>query len=244
MDRFGTFDMNNLRWDSFAMPLSSSIQTHVFNVYTQLTQMLLISSIACYLQITSTSYLINFLSSWSTLGMFGCMIAFWLTDEHRSHTNARLLLYGFALFKGFSLAPLIDLAIDVDPTIVLSALVSCGLLFGSLSLAVLYSPRPSQIYVTGLLLSSISTYFWLTLFNFFIGSEFLFTLELWLGLGMFSLYVIYDTQMMISKAQNGSKAYLSHALELYIDFIAMFVRILVLLLKKEDEKEEKKKKRK
>ncbi len=57
---------------------------------------------------------------------------------------------------------------------------------------------------------------------------------------MFLMYVVYDTQMMIEKAVLGSKDVAWDAMELFIDFVAIFVRICVILLKNKEKKSKKK----
>jgi FtsH-binding integral membrane protein len=116
-------------------------------------------------------------------------------------------------------------------------------MFVSFSLSVLYSPRRNVFYVAGLLSSSLTMLFWLQLINLFIGSQTGYTIELYLGLVAFSLFVIYDTQIMIAKAEQGSKKVLQHSLDLFIDFVSVFVRVLRVLLRKEEEKERKRRKR-
>jgi Bax inhibitor 1 len=239
MDFSSSFDWNAFS-SSLALPLSPQIQSHLLKVYSQLAQMLMISSLACYFQIYHNSFILQTLSSWSFIGALGCLLAFHFTDELATPTRSKSLLYGFALFKGLALGPIIEISVGINPTILVTALVSTSLLFGSLSLAVWFSPRPSQIYVTGLLASALSITFWLSIVNWFLKSSVLFEIELWLGLGLFAMYVVYDTQMIIQKCQQGQKQVLKHAMELYIDFVSLFVRIMVLLMKKEERKERKK----
>ena len=62
-----------------------------------------------------------------------------------------------------------------------------------------------------------------------------------MGLGIFLGYVIYDTQIIIEKASMGSKDVAWDALELFIDFFAIFVRILLILLKNKGKSDSKKK---
>ena len=130
----------------------------------------------------------------------------------------------FAVFKGLELGPLIGMAIAVNPSILVASVGSSALVFASLSASVLYSPVPSQIYVTGMILSTLSISFWLAILNLFMQSSMLWSMELYLGLFLFSLYVIYDTQILIKKAEEGSKLYLRHCLELYIDAVARRMR--------------------
>lgn len=238
---------NFLRDFSFSklrLPLAPAIQEHVGKVYQTLFQMLLLSTAAAYLQITNDGWLVETLSYFSFIGGLVCLIAFYMTDEIKSESMSKNLLYGFAVFKGLALGPLIGLAIAVNPSILVASVGSSALVFASLSASVLYSPVPSQIYVTGMILSTLSISFWLAILNLFMRSSMLWSMELYLGLFLFSMYVIYDTQILIKKAEEGSKLYLRHCLELYIDAVAIFVRILVILLKKDEEKSEKKRKNK
>ena len=60
----------------------------------------------------------------------------------------------------------------------------------------------------------------------------IFNISLYLGLIMFCGFVIFDTQLIVEKAFHGDFDYLSHSLELFVDFIGIFVRILIILAKK------------
>lgn len=80
----------------------------------------------------------------------------------------------------------------------------------------------------------------LGILNLFLRSSILFDVNLYLGLFMFVGYVIVDTQMIVEKASCGDKDYVWHAAELFIDFVAIFVRILIILMKKEEKKESRK----
>ncbi|KAJ3366859.1 Bax inhibitor 1 [Kappamyces sp. JEL0680] len=206
--------------------------------------MLLVSSAAAYFQAASDSYLVALLSNVALFGVLGSLLGFYFTDEVQSPGRAKLLLLTFAAFKGLAIGPLIDAALVINPNILIAALSSASILFASLSIAVLYNPSPAAFYVSGILLTLVSTSFWLGLLNWFLQSSMLYSLELYMGLVMFSLYVVYDTQLIIAKANAGSKAVLRHCLDLYVDFVAVFVRILSILLKKDaDKKREQEKKR-
>ena len=71
----------------------------------------------------------------------------------------------------------------------------------------------------------------------------MYNFELYAGLFMFSLFIVYDTQLILYKHSRGSRDALGHSLELYVDVVQVFVRILVILSRK-DSDEDKRKKRK
>lgn len=60
----------------------------------------------------------------------------------------------------------------------------------------------------------------------------LFKAYLWGGLLLFCGFVVYDTQMIIEKRRLGDKDFIAHSLDLFIDFIQIFRKILIILMKK------------
>ena len=53
---------------------------------------------------------------------------------------------------------------------------------------------------------------------------------LMIGLLTACLYIIYDTQIIIEKAENGDKDVVSHTLTLFVDLFNIFIRILEILI--------------
>ncbi|KAI4460849.1 bax inhibitor-related [Holotrichia oblita] len=45
-------------------------------------------------------------------------------------------------------------------------------------------------------------------------------------------FILYDTQLIIEKRRMGSKDFVTHSLDLFIDFIGLFRRILIILTQK------------
>lgn len=45
-------------------------------------------------------------------------------------------------------------------------------------------------------------------------------------------FVLFDTQLIIEKRRMGNKDFVQHALELFIDFIGMLRRLLIILTQK------------
>merc|ERR1712027_48499 len=111
----------------------------------------------------------------------------------------------------------------------LGALASVGLVMG-----LHFAPDGHYLYLGGTLLSGLSMLFWLGLLNIFFRSPALFQLHLWGGLLIFCGFVVYDTQAIIEKRRRGDKDAIRHSLDLFIDFIQLFRKILILLMQKEN----------
>ena len=80
---------------------------------------------------------------------------------------------------------------------------------------------------------SVGLLFELILCLFFTNLGFLYSFDLIFGIFVYSVYLIYDTQMIYSKVGNGYEIddYILAALNVYIDIIQLFIRILQILAK-------------
>lgn len=218
--------------------ISPVVQTHLKKVYLSLCCALVASAAGAYLHI-----LWNIGGLLTTLGCVGSIA--WLMSTPLYEEQKRMaLLMAAALFKGASIGPLIELAIDFDPSIVIGAFVGCAVAFGCFSAAAMVARRREYLYLGGLLSSGLSILFWLHFASsIFGGSMALFKFEVYFGLLVFVGYIVVDTQDIIEMAHYGDLDYIKHALTLFADFVAVFVRILVIMLKNASDKEEKKKKK-
>jgi len=138
------------------------------------------------------------------------------------------------------MGPLLDMAIHLNPAIVPSALMLTTMVFACFSAAALYAPDGKYLYLGGSLLSGLSSLLFLGFLNIFFRSQLLFQVHIYLGLAIFCGFIMYDTQLIIIKARHGDRDFIAHSLDLFIDFIQVFRKILVLLMQKEDRSQKKK----
>jgi len=233
-------------WDYNAMKnmkkISPAVQNHLKRVYLSLSCALVTAAIGVYLHL-----LLNIGGLLTGLACIGSVIGLLSVPTSSNNEGKRAaLLLAAAAFKGATLGPLIDAVIDIDASILVSAFVGTSLAFACFSAAAITARRREYLFLGGLLGSGISILMWLSLASsIFGGSSAIYTFEIYFGLLVFLGYIIFDTQMIIEKADHGDYDYLKHSLDLFIDFVAVFVRLVVILARNADNKsrEGKKKRR-
>ncbi|KAL2903042.1 Bax inhibitor 1 [Bienertia sinuspersici] len=231
---------NSRSFDAFKnlYEISPVVQSHLKQVYLTLCCALAASAVGSYLHI-----LWNIGGLLTTLACMGCMAWLLSIPSYKEQKRVGLLMVAAAL-EGASIGPLVDLAIQVDSSILVTAFVGCAIAFGCFSAAAMLARRREFLYLGALLSSGVSILFWLHFASsIFGGYAAIFKFELYLGLLVFVGYIVFDTQQIIEKAHFGDLDYVKHALTLFTDFVAVFVRILIIMLKNSVEKNDKKKKR-
>lgn len=90
-------------------------------------------------------------------------------------------------------------------------------------------------------MSAMSLMLLSSLGNLFFGSIWLFQANLYLGLLVMCGFVLFDTQLIIEKAEHGDKDYIWHCVDLFLDFVTLFRKLmLILAFNEKDKKKEKK----
>lgn len=236
--RTQNFNLNNvLKFTD----ISPSVQNHLEKVYLTLAALLVVSAVG-----VSTAQILP-LGTWvPAIGFMACMMLLLNTSNQPSKLNKRYgLLAGCALFQGATLGPLVKIVLATHPGILVTAFLGTSIIFACFSAAALLSRRRSWLYLGGTLSSAMTVLLLMRLGSYFLGGRaFVFQAELYVGLLMFIGYVLFDTQVIVEKAEHGDTDHIKHALDLFVDFAAIFVRILVIMLQNAERKEERRDSRK
>lgn len=209
--------------------LPSKVQQHLVDVYLHLMAGCLVACLGVYVGVQE--------GYWSVDPLLTCIAGLvsliFLASVDRENWKLRLVLYGlFCFLEGLGLSGLVYIALMIDPSTVLTAAVSAVLVFGSFSVAALAARRRSLLYLVGVVSSLTSVMFWLLLANLLFGSMLVYDVTMYLGLAVFVLWVVVDTQMIVEKAAvMPSPDPIMHAVELFIDFVGLFRHILVKLVR-------------
>lgn len=148
---------------------------------------------------------------------------------------------------GFGAGPTMHSLMHFHPDIVIQALLYTATAFVSFSLVSLCSKRRSYLFVGSIIATIIQTlilyrlFSWLFGYNYFYGTM----PHLLLGLFLACLYIIYDTQIIVERAESGDKDVPTHTLMLFIDLFQLFIKILQILmeLQKDNDRDERRRRR-
>jgi len=227
--------------NSFNTKFEAPVRSHLKNVYATLTMSVLAASAGAYVHLFTG--LLQGGGILFSLAALGLALGLFMTPDNGKNRSTRLaMLLGFAGLTGLGMGPLLSMAIRMNPTIVPSALMLTTAIFACFTGAALFAPDGKYLYLGGSLLSGLSTLAFLGFMNIFFRSQLLFQAHLYIGLAIFCGFIMFDTQVIIRKARNGDRDFIAHSLDLFIDFVQIFRKVLILLMQK-DERDNKNKKR-
>jgi FtsH-binding integral membrane protein len=219
-----------LKFDNLEKP----VQAHLKKVYSSLAICMLVAAVGGYVHLFTNIMQAGLLT---IVGSIGLLIMLGVTPHTPENEGKRFgCLIGFSFFSGMALGPLLDVAIMVDPSIVPTAFLVTSAIFICFSLSALLSNQRQWIFLGGILFSGLSWLLILSLLNIFMQSQFLYDVNLYLGLVIMCGFILYDTQLIVEKRRRGDDDYIWHAVDLFIDFINLFRRILILLTNKESKR--------
>ncbi|XP_011882137.1 PREDICTED: bax inhibitor 1 [Vollenhovia emeryi] len=228
----------NAFFNSFSSTLNAPVRQHLKNVYGCLSLSTVSAAAGAYVHMYTQLLQANLLT---TIGTLGLLIALMSTPDNGKNQKLRLgYLLGFAFLSGLGLGPLLELVVSIDPSIVMTALIGTTVVFVSFSLSALLAPRGKWLYLGGSLMSMLNIMILFSFANLFLRSTLIYQAHLYVGLFVICGFVIYDTQLIIEKYHIGSRDFIMHSLDLFIDFVGVFRHLLVILTQKELSKDSRK----
>jgi FtsH-binding integral membrane protein len=221
--------------------LSKKTKTHLQNVYYEMTIGLCITAItlcvtlfSCYAN-NSILPILYALSIPLGIIQLGLIIYMLYSNKY----NKKSYFYTFSALEGLTLVPIINISNIIDNSLVITALIITIIVFGSFTYLSFQTNKRSVLYLSGILSSCLISLTVISLLNLCLHYEILFKIDLYLGLAIFCIYIIYDTQMIIKEADDGNYDVTFHAMTFYLDFINIFVRILLILMRNTNNKKKK-----
>jgi len=214
--------------------LEKPVRQHLKNVYSCLAISMLAAAVGGYVHLFTNLMSGGLLTVLASLGL---LILLGVTPHSPENQAKRVaILTGFAFFSGMALGPVMDIVIQIDPSIVPTAFLGTCVIFVCFSISALLSSDRKWIYLGGALFSGLSWLLLLGLVNIFLGSRLLYELNLYIGLAIMCGFILYDTQLIVEKRRRGDDDYIWHSVDLFIDFINLFRRLMIILANKENKK--------
>jgi len=222
-------------FNTFNHKFDAPIRSHLKSVYACLTMSIMSAAAGAYVHLF-TNLLRGGGILYALLSM-GLVMGLMATPDNGKNRSTRMgLLLAFSFFSGLGTGPLLDMAIRINPSIIPNAFMLSGMIFACFSGAALFAPDGQYLYLGGTLMSGLSALFWMGLMNLFFQSQLIFQVYLWGGLLLFCGFIMWDTQVIIEKRKRGDGDFIKHSLDLFIDFMQVFRRVLILLMQKDDNK--------
>ena len=209
-------------------------KAHLTRVYSLLSAMILaavLGKVVIPVTLVSSLWFLFFIVN------IGCVFYLISNRGNDKQTEKGAAALSIAFLDGAFVGPLVDHYAEIDPAIVMNALVYTMAIFVSFSLFSLMTKRRSMLFLGGFISSALSMMFFAQLFSWMFGLGLAFNIGYNIvGVWVFALYVIFDTQMIIEKRDRGDMDVAGHALELFIDLVQIFVKILKILGESEKKK--------
>jgi len=236
---FPSYEQRQQQAGSQYESLSDGVVAHMRRVYATLATGIGISAAASVTAMATPLGLVHPLIP--GLGAMVPLLGLMYTSKHTHSQTLRAGLFAaFTGLSGWAMAPLLLVALKVSPAIVPQALAITTGLFGTMTALSLFAKPGSMLRlgvplgagmlmllgcgVAGMFVPVTSAWYPL-----------LHSINLYGGLGIFTLYIAYDTQNMINEYEMGEDDHLKHAVDLFINFKAIFQRVLLLLMGRSDD---------
>ena len=145
------------------------------------------------------------------------------------------LLASSALFIGSSLGPIVGASLAMDPLLLPMALGASGGIFAGATVFSLMAPEGRMLSLGGPLFGGLLVLLGCGILGMFYPHPVLQSVSLYGGLALFSVYVAYDTQVILDDYKNGMEDAVQHSLNLFLDFVNIFRRVLFMFMLTNDD---------
>ena len=216
-------------------PISAGTKSQLIRVYALLLMGVLSAAVGCWVDMHHLHFG-GMITALLGAGMFALARS---TGSHKSNTNGVVLFLSGAALEGLSLSPLVHTAAVYYPQALMTAMLTSIAVFASFSVAAIFAKRREFFFLSGIIGTVGSFLFIASISNIFVRSRFILDLQVYLGLAMFVGYVLVDTQVMIERFESGQYmrgTFVRPACDLFMDLVAIFVRLLIILMRKGEKK--------
>lgn len=217
-------------------PITERQQAHLGKVYSHLAMGIVMTALGAY--VDAKVFGIPPIVS----GIVCMLLAMSILSSRENKIDQGRLgkFFAFAFFKGMSIGAFMFQIVRIHPHILPTAFCATLAVFACFSGVAIFAKQRSYLYLGSMLGSALMYMSFLSIFNMFFGFQMAFDVVLYGTLAVFLGYVIFDTQVILEQEKQGDQDVLRHALQLYIDVVAIFIRIVVILLKREEDKNRRK----
>ncbi|MDF1881734.1 Bax inhibitor-1/YccA family protein, partial [Sulfurimonas sp. MAG313] len=137
-----------------------------------------------------------------------------------------LLLFAFTFMTGVTLAPLLTMAIAVNPAIVGNAFGMTSFIFGGMSLFAIKTPKDFTSYGKPLMIALVVVIVFSLINTFILQNSLMSSIISGAVVMLFSVLIVYDTQNII---KGNYEHPIDGAIALYLDFLNIFTALLQLM---------------
>ena len=197
-------------------------------VYAILCAQIGLTSLICGLSITNLtikSFIQSHIDLVPMVSIVTFMVLIWLHVERKNYPRNFYLLGAFTVLQSFSIAAICTL---YDSWIVIKAAVLTTVVFGSLTMYTFNSKKDYSSWGAGLF-SALWIMIVMSFMHvlFFRESEIAEEIMASFGAGLFCLFIIFDTHMIMKRLS--PEEYIVAAINLYLDIINLFLELLRLM---------------
>ena len=159
---------------------------------------------------------------------FGCLFGIMLTDYERQFMMKNAFYGGFVAATAASMVPMIH---AYGGAVLFDALLCTGATMGGLGAVAWNAPSEQFMKMGGVLACGLGGLLGASLLSiFYPGSPALWNIQMYGGIALFSLFVLYDTQMIMNRAKTQNKYDpVRNALTIYLDAVNLFVRFAAIM---------------